>query len=114
MDADHRRPDQEPSTAEQLMRSRFEAFQRADVEWLLRTWHRSTRPATLDLTDNHDWRGLQILDREDGQPGDRTGVVEFRATYLVEGGGVGIRHERSRFVHEGGRWFYLDGETDPN
>jgi len=90
------------------MRSRFEAFRDGDADWLLASWHPSTRPASIDLSDNPRWRGLQILDRVDGGPGDRTGVVEFRATYLVAGGGVGILRERSRFVREGGRWYYLD------
>ncbi len=100
----------EPQTAEELMRSRFEAFRHADVAWLLRTWHPSTRPATLDLTDNPRWRGLQIVDTSAGGEDDASGIVEFRATYLEDGGGVGILHERSRFVHEDGRWFYVDGE----
>jgi len=100
----------EPTTAAELMRSRFAAFQRGDAAWLLRTWHPSTRPVTLDLADNPRWRGLQILDTLDGRAGDRTGVVEFRATYLLDGGGVGVLHERSRFVCEDGRWFYVDGE----
>ncbi|QTV79866.1 YchJ family protein [Microbacterium sp. NIBRBAC000506063] len=102
----------EPETAEELMRSRFEAFRRADAAWLLRTWHPSTRPTHLDLADNPRWRGLQIVDTVDGGPDDHAGVVEFRATYLEDGGGIGILHERSRFVREGGRWFYIDGDID--
>jgi len=101
----------EPGTAEALMRSRFEAFRRGDAAWLLRTWHPSTRPRTLDLTDNPRWRGLQILDVVAGGTGDDTGVVEYRATYLAEAGGVGILHERSRFVREAGRWLYVDGDV---
>lgn len=100
----------EPTTAAGLMRSRFAAFKRADAAWLLRTWHPSTRPAELDLTDNPRWRGLQIVDTVAGDAGDPTGVVEFRATYLLEDGGVGVLHERSRFVCEDGRWFYVDGD----
>ncbi len=100
----------EPETAEELMRSRFDAFKRADAAWLLRTWHPSTRPAALDLGDNPRWRGLQIIETVEGGPSDAAGVVEFRATYLEDGDGVGILHERSRFVREGGRWFYVDGE----
>ena len=96
-----------PKTAEALMRSRFAAFRDADAEWLLASWHPSTRPASLDLTDNPAWRGLQIIDTVAGGPGDDTGIVEFRATYLVPGGGVGTQQERSRFVREGGRWYYL-------
>lgn len=102
----------EPETAEELMRSRFEAFRRADAAWLLRTWHPSTRPTDLDLADNPRWRGLQIVDTVDGGPDDHAGVVEFRATYLEGDGGIGILHERSRFVREGGRWFYIDGDID--
>ncbi|KHK98445.1 preprotein translocase [Microbacterium mangrovi] len=100
----------EPSTAEGLMRSRFAAFKRGDADWLLRTWHPSTRPRSLDLTDNPRWRGLQIVDTASGGATDSAGVVEFRATYLQDDGGVGVLHERSRFVREGDRWFYVDGD----
>lgn len=92
------------------MRSRFEAFRSGDVDWLLASWHHSTRPASLDLGDNPKWRGLQIVDTVAGGTGDDTGVVEFRATYVVPGGGVDVQHERSRFVREHGRWYYLDAE----
>lgn len=100
----------EPATAEDLMRSRFAAFKRADAAWLLRTWHPSTRPAELDLTDNPRWRGLQIVDVEGGGVDAETGIVEFRATCLQNDGSLGILHERSRFLREGGRWFYVDGD----
>jgi SEC-C motif domain protein len=99
-----------PITARALMRSRFEAFRDGDAAWLLASWHASTRPATLDLVDNPTWRGLQIIDTVEGEPGDDTGVVEFRATYLVPGG-VEVLHERSRFVRENHRWYYLDAEA---
>lgn len=89
------------------MRSRFEAFRVGDAAWLLASWHRSTRPPGLDLSDNQAWRGLQIVDTVAGGEGEDTGIVEFRATYLAPGGGVGVLHERSRFAREGGRWYYL-------
>lgn len=98
------------------MRSRFEAYKRADTEWLLHTWHPSTRPEELDLSENLTWRGLQIVDTVDGGENDDAGIVEFRATYVSDGAGsgdsgVGIQHERSRFVREDGRWFYVDGDV---
>ena len=96
-----------PETAEALMRSRFEAFRDGDAAWLLASWHPSTRPVGLDLSDNPRWRGLQILDVVAGGVTDDRGVVEFRATYLVDGGGVDIMQERSEFVRENGRWYYL-------
>ncbi len=92
------------------MRSRFAAFRDADVEWLLASWHPSTRPATLDLENNPLWRGLQIVDVVDGRPDDVSGVVEFRATYVAAAGEVAVLHERSRFVREGERWYYLDAD----
>jgi SEC-C motif-containing protein len=64
----------------------------------------------LDLTDNTRWRGLQIADVAGGGADAETGVVEFRATYLQDDGSLGILHERSRFLREGGRWFYVDGD----
>ncbi|MET0467934.1 MAG: YchJ family metal-binding protein [Aeromicrobium sp.] len=100
----------QPLTAEALMRSRFDAFKHGDADWLLATWHPSTRPAELDLSDNPRWRGLQVLDTEAGGPQDDRGVVEFRATFIADGE-LGILHERSRFVREDGRWLYVDGEV---
>jgi SEC-C motif-containing protein len=79
---------------EALMRSRFSAFALGLEAYLLSSWHPSTRPASLELDDT-EWRRLQIVDVS----GD---VVEFRASYRG-----GLLHERSRFVQEGGRWFYL-------
>lgn len=91
------------------MRSRFQAFRDGDAEWLLRTWHPSTRPAAVELAENPAWRALQIVDTIGGGTDDNDGIVEFRATYRA-GEGIGILHERSRFVREGGRWFYVDGD----
>lgn len=103
-----------PATAEELMRSRFAAFRDGDTGWLLASWHRSTRPATIDLTHNPSWRGVQIIDVVDGTADDATGIVEFRATYLAGPGDVRVQHERSRFVREDGRWYYVgvDGRAD--
>lgn len=92
------------------MRSRFAAFKGADFAWLLASWHPSTRPDTLDLSDNPVWRGLQIVDTVDGGVDDETGIVEFRATSLAADGGVEVHHERSRFIRDDGRWFYLDAQ----
>jgi SEC-C motif domain protein len=96
-----------PATAEALMRSRFEAFRDGDADWLLASWHHSTRPPAVDLTDNPRWRGLRIIDTVAGTQADDTGIVEFKATYFHRGD-LSLLHERSRFVREDGRWYYLD------
>ncbi len=95
-------------TAERLMRSRFSAFALGDAAYLLRSWSRTTRPASLELDAGTTWRRLQIVDTAGGGAADAEGVVEFRASYR-DAEGVGLLHERSRFVREDGRWVYLDG-----
>lgn len=91
------------------MRSRYSAFVRHDVDYLAATWHPSTRPRQLELDDSVVWTHLEIVRVRAGAVGDRRGLVEFRAHHSR-----GVQAERSRFLHEDGQWFYLDGERlDP-
>lgn len=100
--------DGEPApTAEALMRSRYCAYALGRSDYVLSTWHSNYRPGTLELGDE-EWRRLEILDVVDGEPGDATGVVEFRAIWR-EGGERYEMRERSNFVRESGRWFYTTG-----
>ncbi len=94
-------------TAAALMRSRYSAYVRGDVKYLLHTWHVSTRPRTMDADRAVKWLGLEILMTDEG--GDAQGVVEFVACYKVNGKACRL-HERSRFVKENGQWFYVDGD----
>lgn len=97
-------------TAEALMRSRFSAFARGRADYLLTSWHPSTRPARLDLDGRIVWRRLQIVDTRAGGADDDTGIVEFRAQYVLDGSRH-ILHERSRFSRDrDGAWRYVDGE----
>ena len=94
--------------AEALMRSRYSAFVRADVPYLLATWHASTRPASLELEAGAKWLGLQI--RQHRCTGPSSADVAFVARCRV--GGRAVRqHELSRFVCEDGRWYYVDGDV---
>jgi SEC-C motif-containing protein len=103
-----------PVTAEQLMRSRYSAYVLAREDYLLRTWHGSTRPAQLDLQNAGPvkWLGLKILRTEAGGANDREAVVEFVARYQVNGRAERL-HEISRFVREAGQWLYVDGRIAP-
>ena len=96
-------------TPEALMRSRYTAFAVGDADYLARTWHPGTRPETLDLEPDLRWRGLEIVSAEAGH---KRGTVEFRASWS-QGGTRGVLHERSRFVRQSERWWYLDGVVDP-
>lgn len=97
-------------TAEQLMRSRYAAFVVLDAGYLLRTWHASTRPASMDLDPDMEWRRLDIVSTSNGGPLDTTGTVEFAAHYRLDGE-RGVQREISRFVREEKRWFYVDGDV---
>jgi SEC-C motif-containing protein len=95
-------------TAEQLMRSRYSAFAVGNPNYLLSTWHATTRPLRLTLDEDLRWYRLDILMTRDGGPNDATGVVEFEAFYRHPDG-AGSQREISRFVREDGNFFYLDG-----
>lgn len=91
------------------MRSRFSAYALGLADYLMSSWDRGTRPASLDLDETITWRRLQIVDTEAGGPDDATGIVEFRAQYVAHGRRR-ILHERSRFRRGGdGAWRYVDG-----
>jgi len=98
-----------PSTAEALMRSRYTAYTLLREEYLMSSWHASTRPVSLDLAAEapSKWLGLEIK-RHQQQDAEHA-IVEFIARYKV-GGRAHRLHEVSRFVREDGRWFYVDGE----
>ena len=103
-------------TAEILMRSRYSAYVKGQVDYLISSHHPSKRKANdrFSLSKNIQsttWLGLTILNTQQGQPIHRTGVVEFVALY--QSGGVGQLHERSHFVKQKDHWFYLDGEISP-
>lgn len=95
------------TTAEALMRSRYSAYVRGARDYLLASWHPSTRPPTLELDENVRWLGLSVKRHEEGAPD--AAVVEFVARYRIGGGSAVRLHEASRFVREDGRWYYLDG-----
>jgi SEC-C motif-containing protein len=54
------------------------------------------------------WLGLEIKDHR--LTGADSAEVTFVARFRVAGRAV-RQHERSRFVFEGGRWWYVDGDV---
>ncbi len=92
------------------MRSRYTAFVLGETNWLLASWHASTRPADLDLDEEPrpKWIGLDI--RAHRRIDETHAEVEFVARYRV-GGRAQRLHETSRFVLDGATWFYVDGDV---
>ena len=102
LDAGNAAPD-----AQSLMRSRYTAFSRERADYLLASWHPTRRPPALEFEHGAKWLGLQV--RAYRSTGPDTAEVEFVARHRVAGRAVRL-HERSRFVREEGRWYYVDGD----
>jgi SEC-C motif-containing protein len=93
--------------AESLMRSRYSAFVLGRTDYLRATWHVSTCPQDLTPEPGTKWLGLEV--RQHQAVDASHAEVEFVARYRVAGRAVRL-HERSRFVRENGRWYYVDGD----
>jgi SEC-C motif domain protein len=98
-----------PETATQLMRSRYTAYVLKEKDYILKTWHHSSRPKKFNLDINIEWIGLQIIDNVNGSINDTEGSVFFETSYRFQKSIYTIR-ENSRFVKENQNWFYLMGE----
>ena len=66
------------------MRSRYSAFVRGAVDYLLDTYDPATRDprereAITRWSKESTWTGLEVLATERGGEGDSDGTVEFRA-----------------------------------
>ncbi len=92
--------------AESLMRSRYTAFVRERADYLLATWHAQNRPAELGFDAGTRWLGLEV--RAFKPLDDTHAEVEFVARQRDATGRAHRLHERSRFVREQGRWYYLN------
>ena len=100
-------------TAQALMRSRYSAYVLNLKDYLLLTWHLSTRPADLDESEvGLKWLGLTV--KKAWVVSEDEAFVEFVARYKVGGNKAERLYEVSRFVRENiegeWRWFYVDGE----
>ena len=102
----------EATTPEALMRSRYTGFYKLKTDYLLRTWHPSTRPQQLNLDPTIKWTSLTLLQIHWGPDPKEEGFVEFLAQFMSQGKPGRLR-EISRFVNEQGRWYYIDGQQIP-
>lgn len=96
--------------AEDLMRSRYTAFTKANGAYLLLSHHSTTRPINSDELVSWakavKWMRLEILNSTGGSDSDSEGTVEFKA-HFKEKGQKRYIHEDSKFVRENGHWVYL-------
>jgi SEC-C motif-containing protein len=102
-------------TALSLMRSRYTAFVRGAIDYLMDTHDASTRKtvdrkAIAQWSKDTLWMGLEIIATERGGERDNDGVVEFIARGVTKGRPF-VQRERSHFRKLDGRWYYLDGKV---
>jgi len=103
------------NTAEELMRSRYTAFTRADINYLVRTQLPSAglrkekeRKKLKKWAQSVEWLYLSVMKTIDGGEDDETGKVIFRAFYIQNEEYENI-YEESLFEKIEGKWFYIDG-----
>jgi SEC-C motif-containing protein len=100
-------------TAEQLMRARYTAHVKVEVDFLYDSTHPDHRKdydhkGTRAWAENSTWHGLEILQTEQGGPGDEQGEVEFIARFRDKEG-LRNHHEIGQFKKKGRRWLFTDG-----
>jgi SEC-C motif domain protein len=94
------------------MRSRYSAYFFRLVDYLVITTHPDHRPLRLlaeveEVANSTTWKFLEVLGASKGGKDDKTGKVEFIATYYV-GKEERQHHEISRFRRHKGLWKYVD------
>lgn len=105
-------------TALALMRSRFTAFSLGEAQYLYNSTHSRYRKeynieSIKQWSEENIWTKLEIVSVEHGSVSDARGIVEFKAYFTDANGKSQEHHERSNFLKEEGKWFYLDGKINP-
>jgi len=100
--------------AEQVMRARYSAYAKMELDYLLETTHPEHR-ADYDAdsarawSERSVWDHLEIIATRAGGQDDDTGEVEFIAHYADAKGRKFAHHERALFEKFEGRWYFKDG-----
>jgi SEC-C motif domain protein len=104
-------------TAEALMRSRYTAYVHANISYIKSTLAPEKRKefdesGAKEWATKSKWMGLEIMETKQGQPSDSKGVVEFTATYKLNGKTIG-HHEVAEFRQDKteNRWYFVDAES---
>lgn len=108
---------QNPKTALLLMKSRYCAFVRGEIEYIIKTTH-PDNPALagdlakwkrelLEFSRSTQFKGLKILSTDEPE-GSMKATVTFAVNLIQQGRQAGFT-EQSQFEKVNGRWLYLDG-----
>lgn len=106
------------SSPEAVMRARFSAYVRGNIDFIESTHARAVRDtfnrsAAKSMATSVEWIGLEIIETAGGRAEDNRGTVEFAARFRKDDE-VQVHHERANFCREDGRWVYVDGKMNPH
>ncbi len=95
-------------TPEALMRSRYSAYVKMALPYLLETLAPEARkdhnPDDIkEWSEKSEWLGLEVVSAKDD-------TVEFVAKYKTQGK-ILEHHEVSKFRKKGDRWYFVDGDS---
>lgn len=115
---------QKPSSAEQLMRSRYSAYALTLVDYLVATTlpiqqHRLDRAGIEAWSRSSQWQGLNVHQHQLAPHSSEHAWVSFSARWR-DAQGEHQHDERSAFVRVEGQWYFIDpnqrlsaGRNDP-
>ncbi|QIO07175.1 YchJ family protein [Acinetobacter shaoyimingii] len=101
--------------AEQLMRSRYSAFAKHEIDYIVKTTALGQQKALdesaiADWAKANQWLKLEVIKSNDKVDKNHA-LVEFKAHYH-DGEKTQIHHELSYFVQVADTWYFLDPTTD--
>jgi SEC-C motif-containing protein len=105
-----------PETPEKLMRSRYSAYAKGELGYIESTM-KNRALAEFDAEETRAWlaslrwESLKVGHSEISKENPALAYVGFVATYKHQGKRYQIR-ERSEFIKEGNRWFYVGGQEE--
>lgn len=102
-----------PTTAEQLMRSRYTAYAECDIDYLYKTSGAAVRKdfdaeSSRTWAKSTTWHGIDVLNVKEGSEVDNHGEIEFVAHYSIKDSDF-EHHENATFEKIDGEWLFTDG-----
>jgi SEC-C motif-containing protein len=102
-------------TAEQLMRARYCAYVKKEIEYLRASLHPDYRQDfdeknTKDWAESSEWHGIEVVETKEGGPEDTEGRVDFIVSFTQNGTKL-THHELANFSKVDGIWYFVNGEA---
>ncbi len=99
-------------TAEALLRARFTAHVKLEVDFIVNTIHPDKAaehdPAIIkEWAEQTKWLRLEIIEKQKGTEKDTTGLIEFNA-YYERKKGEEVHSEVAQFVKKDNSWYFYD------